>query len=99
MDEDTNVDFALSFQESKGAQETWEIICGIQGKDPNNNNLQGDMGYQGNGEEGNNWNGSPNHEDNDLPLPSYENLAQVVNELSAGVGDIIKKRRFCSQIL
>jgi len=26
----------LSFQESKGAQETWETICHIQGKDPNN---------------------------------------------------------------
>ncbi|CDW88124.1 UNKNOWN [Stylonychia lemnae] len=29
------IDFALSFQDSKGAQETWDSICIIQGKDPN----------------------------------------------------------------
>lgn len=33
------IDFALSFQDCKGAQETWESICIIQGKDP-------DEGYQ-----------------------------------------------------
>jgi protein phosphatase-4 regulatory subunit 3 len=28
------MDLAISFQEIDGAQETWEIICNIQGKDP-----------------------------------------------------------------
>lgn len=56
------------------------------------------MGYHGNGE-GANGNGSPNHEENDLPLPTYENLQQIVNELSSAVGDILKKRRICNSIL
>lgn len=29
------MDLAISFQELEGAQETWEVICNIQGKDPN----------------------------------------------------------------
>lgn len=28
------MDLAISFQELEGAQETWETICSIQGKDP-----------------------------------------------------------------
>jgi hypothetical protein len=31
------------------------------------------MGYHGNGE-GANGNGSPNHDDNELALPTYDNL-------------------------
>ena len=34
LDEQTQLDLAISFQELEGAQETWEIICNIQGKDP-----------------------------------------------------------------
>ena len=34
LDEQSNYDLAISFQELEGAQETWEIICRIQGKDP-----------------------------------------------------------------
>jgi len=34
MDEETQCDLAISFQELEGAQQTWEIICNIQGKDP-----------------------------------------------------------------
>lgn len=56
------------------------------------------MGYHGNGE-GANGNGSPNHDDNELPLPTYDNLQTIVNELSSTVGDVLKKRRICSQIL
>lgn len=35
LDEETQMDLAISFQELDGAQQTWEIICSIQGKDPN----------------------------------------------------------------
>lgn len=34
LDEETQMDLAISFQELEGAQETWENICSIQGKDP-----------------------------------------------------------------
>ncbi|CAI2380332.1 unnamed protein product [Moneuplotes crassus] len=34
LDDSTQMDLAISFQEIDGAQETWEIICNIQGKDP-----------------------------------------------------------------
>jgi protein phosphatase 4 regulatory subunit 3 len=34
LDEESQLDLAISFQELEGAQETWEIICNIQGKDP-----------------------------------------------------------------
>lgn len=56
------------------------------------------MGYNGNGD-GANGNGSSNHDDNDLPIPGYDNLQLIVNELSSAVGDILKKRRICNSIL
>lgn len=31
---DTNMDLAISFQDLDGAKETWNILCNIQGKDP-----------------------------------------------------------------
>jgi len=34
LDEETQMDLAISFQELEGAQETWEVIWNIQGKDP-----------------------------------------------------------------
>jgi len=34
MDDETQCDLAISFQELEGAQQTWEVICNIQGKDP-----------------------------------------------------------------
>lgn len=34
LDDETQLDLAISFQDLEGAQETWEIICSIQGKDP-----------------------------------------------------------------
>jgi protein phosphatase-4 regulatory subunit 3 len=34
LDEETQMDLAISYQELEGAQETWQIICNIQGKDP-----------------------------------------------------------------
>mmetsp|Transcript_25265 Transcript_25265/g.29137 ORF Transcript_25265/g.29137 Transcript_25265/m.29137 type:complete len:642 (+) Transcript_25265:1-1926(+) len=34
LDDETQLDLAISFQDLDGAQETWEIICNIQGKDP-----------------------------------------------------------------
>lgn len=34
LDEQTQLDLAISFQDLEGAQETWETICFIQGKDP-----------------------------------------------------------------
>ena len=32
---ETREDVALSFQEAKGAQQVWEIICQVQGRSPN----------------------------------------------------------------
>ena len=34
LDDETQQDLAISFQDLDGAQETWEIIWNIQGKDP-----------------------------------------------------------------
>ena len=35
LEEYSSVDLALSYQDLAGAQETWEIICALQGRDPN----------------------------------------------------------------
>lgn len=56
------IDFALSFQDSKGAQETWESICIIQGRDP-------DEGYQ------QDYLDEREQEEEELPTPpTFENL-------------------------
>lgn len=56
------IDFALSFQDSKGAQETWESICIIQGRDP-------DEGYQ------QDYLDEREQEEEELPTPpTLENL-------------------------
>lgn len=89
-DEDQPKDYALSFQESKGAQDTWEIICQIQGKDPNADDYQTNTEGCGNG---------ANEMEEDLPLPTFDNLQHVIDELSSASTDNLARKRRCCHII
>lgn len=56
-----------------------EIICQIQGKDPNE-------GYQTEAEE------------DKLPLPNFDNLQQIVEDITS-VNDLMRKRKISTQLL
>ncbi len=82
-EEDINNDIALSFQDLEAAQETWELLCLIQGKDPsqcntnsNQNEGEGDSGTQ-----------------DLLPQVSFHTLPLIVEELN-GVSFIIYYCRY-----
>ena len=63
-----------------------ESICIIQGKDYNEP-------YQSNTE-----GGQDKDQDEDLPMPTYDNLQQIADEIQAATPDITRKRRVCQII-
>lgn len=75
------------------------MIFQIQGKDPSANESVGGNGGNDGGYQTATEGGNANEQEEELPMPDYNNLQTIVDDLSAAVGDVIKKRRACQIIM